>query len=126
MRPMVEKRKAAAFRIPSSGHPGPSMRQAIAKQIRAATRWSGEQGGVSIAQRGRGMPRKFNMAGRAFNRSEGWHPKNLGGVKVHQQVRPVEWFDRVQDATETNHARQEIVQALEDVAGTLASEIRRI
>lgn len=126
MRPMVEKRKSAAHRIPSSGHPGPSMRSAIAKQIRAATRWNGEQGGVSIVQRGRGMPRGFNMAGRAFNRAEGWHPKNLGGETVHQMVRPVEWFDKQADGSEASHARQEIVQALEDVAGTIASEIKRI
>lgn len=126
MRPMVEKRKAAVLRLPSKGHPGTAMRQAIAKQIRAATRWSGEQGGVSIVQRARGMPRGFNMAGRMFNRAEGWNPTSLGGERVHQQVKPVEWFDAAQDTGETNRARQEIVSGLEEAAGRLAAEIRRI
>lgn len=126
MRPMVEKRKAAALRLPSKGHLGLSMRSAIAKQIKAKTRWSGESGGVSVTQRARGMPRGFNMAGRMFNRSEGWNPKTLGGEQVHQQVRPVEWFDALAGASETKDARQQIVGALEDAAGRLASEIRRI
>lgn len=126
MRPMVEKRKAAVHRLPSKGHEGAGMRDAIARQTRAATRWSGKSGGVSIIQRARGMPRGFNMAGRMFNRAQGWNPSTLGGERVHQQIRPVEWFDSVAQASETKMARQEIVRALEDTAGRLASEIRRI
>jgi hypothetical protein len=126
MKPLVEKRRVAVLRLPSKGHPGESMRQAIAKQIRASTRWSAKTGGVSVIQRGRGMPRNFNMAGRAFNRAEGWTPQNLGGVVVHQQVTPVEWFDREADASEARMARHQIIEALDDVAGSLADEIRRI
>lgn len=126
MRPMVEKRRAAVLSLPSSGHSGEQMRAAIAKQIRAATRWSGKNGGVSIIQRGRGMPRGFNMAGRAFNRAEGWNPQNLGGESVHQQVTPVEWFDSQADATERREVRQQIIEALDETAGSLADEIRRI
>lgn len=126
MKPMVDKRKSAVMRLPSKGHVGASMRAAIAKQTRAATRWSGQQGGVSIVQRARGMPRNFNMAGRMFNRAEGWNPRTLGGEITHQQVRPVAWFDSAADQSEVSHARQEIVQALERTADRLASEIRRI
>jgi hypothetical protein len=126
MRPMVEKRKAAVLRLSSKGHVGPSMRQAIAKQIKATTRWSGQSGGVSIAQKARGMPRSFPMAGRMMNRSEGWNPKSLGGETFHQQVRPVEWFDSQADQGDKTRARHEIVEALEETAGRLASEIRRI
>jgi len=126
MQPMVNKRKAAVLRLPSHGHVGTSMRQAIAKRVKATTRWSGESGGVSISQSARGMPRNFNMAGRMFNRAEGWNPKNLGGEVEHQQVRPVEWFDSQADHGDRERARHEIVEALEQTAGRLASEIRRI
>lgn len=126
MKPMVEKRKTAVLRLPSSGHSGASMRQAIAKQTRAATRWKGKSGGVSIIQRARGMPRGFNMAGRAFNRPQGWNPQSLGGETVHQQMTPVLWFDAESDNSERRQVRQHIVEALNETAGTLADEIRRI
>lgn len=126
MRPMVEKRKAAVLRLPSKGHSGPGMRQAIAKQIKAQTRWSGDSGGVSISQRARGMPRNFNMAGRVFNRPEGWNPTSLGGEVEHQQVKPVQWFDALAEKGDTANARHEVVAALEDAAGRLATEIGRI
>lgn len=126
MQPMVNKRKAAVLRLPSHGHTGAGMRQAVARQIKATTRWSGKSGGVSIVQRARSMPRNFNMAGRAFNRAEGWNPRSLGGEVVHQQMRPVEWFDSQADGGDTRRARHEIVAALEDTAGRLASEIRRV
>jgi len=126
MQPMVAKRRAAVLRLHSSGHDGASMRQAIARQIKATTRWSGDRGGVSIVQRARSMPRGFNMAGRAFNRAEGWNPKTLGGEVVHQQIRPVEWFDSQATSHDTQQARHEIVAALEETAGRLASEIHAI
>ena len=127
MKPMVDKRRQAVLRLPSSGGShGAVMRQAIARQTRAATRWSGKSGGVTIVQRARGMPRGFNMAGRAFNRAEGWHPKNLGGEVEHQQMTPVEWFDAQADVQEARIVRHEIIEALDSAAGTLADEIRRI
>lgn len=126
MRPMVEKRRAAVLRLPSSGHSGQGMRQAIAQKVVAATRWSGKSGGVSIIQRARGMPRNFQMAGRAFNRAEGWYPQDLNGVEMYQQVTPVEWFDSQADSGEAREVRHQVIQALDEVAGTLADDIRRI
>lgn len=126
MKPLVEKRRVSVLRLPSRGHTGEPMRQAIAKQIRASTRWSAKSGGVSIIQRARGMPRGFNMAGRMFNRSEGWYPQNLGGESVHQQMTPVQWFDSEADAAETRLIRRQVIEALDEVAGSLADEIRRI
>jgi hypothetical protein len=124
MSPLVEKRRAAVLRLPSSTNTG--MRSAIAKQVRAATRWSGKSGGVSVIQRARGMPRDFQFAGRAFNRAEGWNPTSLGGETVHQQVTPVAWFDSASDAAERRVVRQQVVEALNETAATLAGEIRRI
>lgn len=127
MRPMVDKRRAAIMRLPSSGlAQGESMRSAIAKKIVASTRWSGKSGGVSIIQRARGMPRQFQMAGRAFNRAEGWNPQNLAGETVHQQMTPIEWFDSQADAREAREVRHQIIAALDETAGSLADEIRRI
>jgi hypothetical protein len=123
---MVLKRRAAVRALPSKGHSGQNMRQAIARSIRAATRWSGKSGGVSVIQRGRGMPRDFRYAGRAFNREEGWNPTNLAGEVETQKVRPAEWFDSAADVAEAKLARRQIIEALDDVAGTLADEIRRI
>ncbi len=126
MRPMVEKRKTAVLRLPSTGHPGSSMRQAVARQTKGATRWSGKRGGVSIIQRARGMPREFNMAGRAFNRTEGWNPQNLAGETAHQQMTPTQWFDSQADVAEARQIRHQVIEALDDVAGSIANEIRRI
>lgn len=126
MGPMVEKRKSAAMRLSSKGHAGASMRAAVARQTKGQARWSGQSGGVSITQRARGMPRDFRMAGRMFNRAEGWNPTTLGGEKVHQEIRPVEWFDSQVTSGDTKRARQEIVQALEATAARLSSEIRSI
>lgn len=126
MRPLVEKRRAAVLRLPSKGHSGQGMRHAIAQKVVAATRWSGKSGGVSIIQRARGMPRDFQMAGRAFNRAEGWNPQNLAGEEEHQQMTPIEWFDSQADPSEARMVRHQVVQALDEVAGTLADEIRRI
>lgn len=125
MQPMVARRRAAVLRLPSQGHDGPSMRQAIAKQIRGATRYSGNSTGLSIIQRARGMPRGFDQAGRAFNRAEGWTPRTLGGELVRQQIRPAAWFDREESHDEPT-ARREITAALEKAAGMLADDIRRI
>lgn len=127
MAPMVADRRARVMRLPSKGHsqPGGSMRAAIAKKITANTRWSGKNTGISIVQRARGMPRDFQMAGRAFNREEGWNPKTLGGESQRQQITPAQWFDGA-DTKDGMRARREITAALEEVAGTMASEIRRI
>ncbi len=135
MKPLVAKRRAAVLRLPSSGRStnkayaaghAVSMRQAIAQKTVAATRWSGKSGGVSIIQRARGMPRGFQMAGRMFNRVEGWSPQSLNGESFHQDMQPVEWFDSQQDVAETRMIRHQVIQALDETAGTLADEIRRI
>lgn len=125
LQPLVMERRAAVLRLPSKGHAGPSMRQAIARQTRAATRWRGKNTGVSIVQRARSMPRSFNMAGRAFNRPEGWSPQNLGGIQVHQEVSPAEWFDS-QNRKDRPGVRREVVKAIAEVADKMADDIRRI
>lgn len=127
MKPMVQERKSRVLALPSKGHtqPGGSMRQAIARKVAANTRWTGRDSGVSIVQRARGMPRDFQYAGRAFNREEGWNPQTLGGEIENQQVRPAAWFDGAATG-DAPRVRQEIIGALDEVAGTLADEIRRI
>jgi hypothetical protein len=123
MTPMVAQQKTRVMRLPSKGHPGPSMRAAIARQTKAATRWSGNSMGVQIIQRGRGMPRNFDYAGRAFNRSEGWHPTNLGGESVHQEIRPAKWFDDVTDGARPRVGR-EVLEALDATADKIAARAR--
>jgi hypothetical protein len=125
MKPLVAERKAAVLRLPSKGHAGPSMRQAIAKQTRAAIRYSGRSTGVSVIQRGRSMPRDFNMAGRAFNREVGWNPTNLAGVQTHQEMRPTQWFDD-QVKADRSRVRRDIIQAIGDMSDKMADDIRRI
>lgn len=120
--PLAKEQKLRVRRLPSKGHPGASMRQAVARQIRAATRWSGKDVGVSVIQRARGMPRDFNMAGRAFNREEGWHPTTLGGEAIHQQAIPTGWFDDVTVGVRPE-ATREIRAAMDDLAGKIASSV---
>jgi hypothetical protein len=124
LKPLVDQRRAAVLALPSKGHAGPSMRQAIARQTRAATRWRGKNTGVSVIQRARSMPRSFNMAGRAFNREMGWTPTTLGGIKEHQQMRPANWFDgKVKE--DRPLARRQIEKAIGDASDKMADEIRR-
>jgi hypothetical protein len=119
MDPAVRQLRTRVMQLPSKGHKGQSMRAAIAKQTKAATRWSGQNTGVSIIQRARGMPRDFRMAGRAFNRSEGWQPQALGGITMHQQVRPAGWFDGGIDGGLRRRAQGQMIEALEDAAGRI-------
>lgn len=123
MQPLANEQKLRVLRLPSKGHVGPSMRQAVARQTKAATRWSGRQAGIQIIQRARSMPRGFNMAGRMFNRADGWNPRSLGGEVLHQQVRPAGWFDEPV-GRESPQVRQQIVAALDETADRLASKIR--
>lgn len=122
-KPLEQQMRTRVLRLPSKGHPGPSMRQAVARQTRAATRWSGDNMGVSVVQRARGMPRDFRMAGRAFNRSEGWRPTTLGGVSIHQEMRPVGWFDGATPGVRPD-AQREILQALDEAAATIAARVK--
>lgn len=132
VQPLADERKSAVLRLPSRGSEGTglpmgrgeSMRQAIARQIKPSTRWSGKGAGVSIIQRSRGMPRNFNMAGRMFNREAGWNPTALGGVTVHQQVRPALWFDK-EVKTDRPRVRREIEEAIGDLSDKMAEDIRR-
>lgn len=126
MNPLVTKQRAAVLRLPSKGGSrtnGGGMRQAVARQTKAATRWSGQNAGVSIIQRARGMPRDFRMAGRMFNREEGWNPKTLGGEQVHQEMSPSQWFDRETVGVRPDVAR-DIDSALERTAAKLAQKAR--
>lgn len=107
-----------------SSHAGQSMRDAIARQTRAGVRFSGRNTGVNLVQRARGMPRGFNMAGRAMNRTEGWNPTTLGGTTVHQHARPAEWFDEPTHAS-VDEARRATQDAMEDMARRLAERARR-
>jgi hypothetical protein len=116
--PLVAEQKARVLRLPSKGHDGPGLRQAIARQTKAATRWSGKNMGVQIIQRGRSMPRDFRLAGRAFNREAGWHPKTLGGETVLQQIRPAQWFDQPVKGKRSQVAR-EVHTALEEAAAKI-------
>jgi len=115
LNPLVMEQRRKVLALPSSGKSRVSMRQAIARQTRAATRWSGQNMGVSVIQRARGMPRGFNMAGRMFNRAEGWNPTTLGGETRHQQVRPAQWFDQPTHGKKAEAARQ-VHAALEATA----------
>lgn len=120
MLPTEQRMKARVLSLPSKGHKGPSMRQAIAKQTKAATRWSGKDIGVNIVQRSRAMPRDFRMAGRAFNREQGWNPTNLGGIQEHQQIRPAAWFDS-QTVGIRPDAQRAMLHALNETAVILAA-----
>lgn len=120
VKPLEAQMKRKVQSLPSKGHPGAGMRQAIARQTRAATRFTGQNMGVSVVQRARGMPRDFRMAGRMFNRQAGWNPTGLGGVKVHQQVRPAQWFDG-ETVGIRPQAQREMIKALDETAAILAA-----
>lgn len=124
MNPLVSKQRTAVLQLPSSGHGGPSMRQAIARQIKAATRWSGRNMGVQVIQRARGMPRNFNMAGRMFNRAEGWNPTSLGGETRNQQMEPAKWFDEPTAGAKPEIARG-VSAALDRAAAKIGQDARR-
>lgn len=124
LNPLVAQQRARVLALPSKGHRGPSMRQAIARQTKAATRWSGQNTGVSVIQRTRSMPRDFAMAGRMFNREEGWHPKTIGGEVEHQQIRPAQWFDQG-TVDRRQAAAQQVHEALEAAAAKIGQAAKR-
>lgn len=119
MNPLVAEQRRRVLALPSRGGHTQSMRQAVARQTKAATRWSGKNVGVQVIQRARGMPRNFNMAGRMFNREEGWNPTTLGGETVHQQIRPAGWFDDVTTGVRPDVTRR-VRHALEQAADKIA------
>lgn len=106
------------------GHPGQSMRQAVAKQVRAGVRFSGRNTGVNLVQRARGMPREFPYAGRAMNRDEGWKPRTLGGATAQQYATPAGWFDEPTKDTRADAQRQ-VKAAMDDMARRLAARAQR-
>lgn len=122
MNPLVAEQRRKVLSLPSRGGHPDSMRQAVARQTKAATRWSGKSMGVQIIQRARSMPRNFQMAGRMFNRQEGWNPTTLGGETVHQQIRPAQWFDGPTDGQRPEVA-QKVHRALEATAAKIASSV---
>lgn len=122
MNPLVAEQRRKVLSLPSKGGHSQSMRQAVARQTKAATRWSGRNMGVQIIQRARSMPRNFNMAGRMFNRADGWNPTTLGGETVHQQMRPAGWFDDV-TAGQRPEVGRKVHQALERTAAKIASSV---
>lgn len=122
LNPLVAKQRAAVMRLPSrGGSHGQSMRAAIARQTKAATRWSGDNIGVQVIQRARSMPRGFQFAGRAFNRAEGWNPQTLGGETIHQQIRPAQWFDGQTTGVRAETTRQ-VHEALNRAATKMAAK----
>jgi len=125
MEPIRQRTITRVLALPSSGHSGESMRQAIARQTRAAVRFRGDNTGVSLIQRARGMPRNFQYAGRAFNRTEGWHPKTLSGQVVTQQIRPAKWFDEPVADVGVSEIKAQIVDALEDMAARIAGTVKK-
>lgn len=125
MNPLVAEQRRKVLSLPSKGGHTQSMRQAIARQTKAQTRWSGRNMGVNIVQRARSMPRGFNMAGRMFNRDEGWNPTTLGGETVHQQIRPSGWFDDV-TAGQRPEVGRKVHAALEATADRIASSVRSV
>lgn len=124
MNPLVQEQRSRVLRLPSKGTTqGRSLRQAVAQQTKAATRWSGRNAGVQVIQRARSMPRGFNMAGRMLNREEGWNPTTLGGETRHQEMKPSGWFDEPTAGVRPEIGR-EVMAALEDTAAKLAQEAR--
>ncbi len=123
-KPLAAEQKARVLRLPSKGHSGPSMRQAVARQTRVNTRWGGKNAGIAVVQRARGMPRDFQMAGRMFNREEGWNPQNLTGETFHQQMTPAKWFDEPTKGMRPE-MRHEVAAALEEVADKMAAAAHR-
>ncbi len=122
LNPLVAEQRAKVLALPSKGHSGQSMRQMVARKTVGATRWAGENTGVSVIQRARGMPRDFQMAGRMFNREEGWNPTTLAGESVTQQMSPSGWFDDT--ATEKRpEIAHEVRAALEDAAAKIARSV---
>lgn len=124
MQPLREQVVRRLLSTGGASHPGERMRDAVARQTRAGVRFSGRNTGVNLVQRTRGMPRGFNMAGRAMNREEGWNPTSLGGTTVHQHATPVEWFDKPTQGS-TDGAREAVQAAMEDMAQRIAARAKR-
>lgn len=125
VKPAENEAKSSIMAMGSAGlRTGPSLRSAIARQVKSETRLSGKYAGIRVKVRKRNMPRGFVNAPKRTNSAKGWrHPtfgRDADGATrwVHQLGKP-RWFDDPMQAHAPEY-RAAVHQAMEETANRLA------
>lgn len=114
MQPAVAEVRSAVLSMHSAGlSRGPSLRQAVANNVKVGINASGRRTGVRVYVSKKGMPRKFANAPRDLN-SEGWE------VQGRTQVGRPGWFDRPLSATAAA-AKAAVITAMRAMAERIAA-----
>jgi hypothetical protein len=102
----------------SAGHPGRSIRSAIAQKIQVVAKLSGKAVGVRIVAKETSSVRGFTNAPRRFNSAAGWEHETFGGEPLEHQFGKPGWFDDT-----IADRKPEFRRAVEDV---MKEAIRRL
>ncbi|WP_432135146.1 hypothetical protein [Streptomyces sp. bgisy154] len=121
LKPAAAEAKSAIMGMGSSaGGTAPGLRSAIAKKIRPEVKLGGRWSGARVKAFKTKTVRGFPNAPKRTNSARGWRHPVYGNREVWVQQRgKVDWFD---DAFQgrTNHYRQAVLDAMEDMARRIA------
>lgn len=125
LRPAVDEAKSSIMSMSSLGIPaeGEPLRSAIARQVKAEVRASGQKAGARVKARKRGMPRGFANAPKRTNRVAGWrHPVYGSADNWAHQIGKPNWFD---DAMRRHHrgVRDAVVHAMAESARRITRKV---
>lgn len=123
--PVVSEIKAGVMAVGHGGMAtqGEPLRPAVAKKIKAEARLTGKQTGARIRAR-KVKVRGFENAPKRLNQTKGWrHPVFGGGAWVTQMGNPNYWDDPIDD--KKDEYREAVIEAMDDMAGRIVSNVRR-
>lgn len=118
--PVRQEVRAAIRSASTHGHPGRSIRSAIAQKTQVVAKLTGKAVGVRIVAKETSSIRGFAHAPRRFNSAAGWHHPTFGEEPEQFQVGKPGWFDDT-----IADRKREFRSAMEDVIKEAAKRVAR-
>lgn len=128
--PSVQQAKARVLGMRSAGlTKGPSIRKAVARQVRAEARITKVVAGARVRVSKSGLPRDFDNAPKRLNSRKGWRHPTFGRREnskdwVTQKGAP-EWLDKPMRENRPQATRA-IEKVLQDMAERIAARVKRV
>lgn len=117
--PIIPEVRSAVRSIPATTIANPSLREAVASQVKAQVRLGGKTPGVAVRVGTARDPRGFRFAARRLNRGQ-WRHKVFGqDVWVEQRSGRTGWFDAVM-LRHRDDAREAVGKAVHAMAVRIA------
>lgn len=120
--PARQAARASIRSLHSAGHPGRSIRSAIAQKVQVVAKTSGKTVGARIVANTTPGVRGFRHAPRRFNSARGWFHPEFDGTEVHQVGKPG-WFDDPIQKYKPEY-RRAVVDAINTTANKIARKVR--